>query len=265
MTSHPGAWGLSRACTFQRRAALLVWVRLGDGKDKCLTGTVVYCRCVREGWYLTGVRFGTVQDGRLNPNLCTRKPAPPAKPKAAEKKTPAAESEERPTASRRDRALSVLAAAGATRLMTRETIAKVVTLTASSDHAVRRATIPVLMQMPRQESVLAIIQLLSDANAGVLGDAIDALGKLKATQAIGPLRELLGHKNSEIAVRAAEALGYLEDDGGLQVAIRHLLSDTPLNRRAARAVGAIFGQPFRPTSDGVASARRYLKAKKIIK
>ena len=62
-----------------------------------------------------------------------------------------------------------------------------------------------------------------------------------------------------VAISAAEALGRLGDRRGLRLAAEYLVSDRPLNRRAARAVGVIVGQDFRPNSEGLTAARAYLK------
>ena len=249
---------------FHRRTPILLAVRLQDGKIKYLTGVVVYCRCVREGWYLTGVNFGPVSDERLRPELCTASFEEDEDGSLGAKGRGGASQSEPPnTPTKRDRALAVLASAGTARVMTKRMITKVVALTASRDKVVRRATIPVLMQMPRQDGVLAIIQMLHDANAAVACDAIEAIGKLNAKEAVAPLKDLLKHKDDEVALRAAETLGSFDDRTGLPLAVRILKSDAPLNRRAARSVGVILGQVFRPTTEGVAAARRYLKSKKI--
>ena len=129
----------------------------------------------------------------------------------------------------------------------------------------RQATIPVLMQMAHAGGVLALMQLLDDPHKDVQCDAVDALGKLHATRAIATLQRLLQCDDPDLSPRAAETLGKLGDQSGFRIARDYLVVDTPLNRRTARAIGAILGQPFHATAEGVASARCYLQAKKLIK
>lgn len=165
--------------------------------------------------------------------------------------------------SKREQALAVLAAAGASSSMSKNTVNKVILLAGSPDQAVRHATIPVLMNIPRRDAVQVLVRLLGDVNASIQVDAVDALGQLKATEAIEPLQELLRHEEPEVAIRAAETLGKMDDRSGLGVLARYVRSDTSLNRRAARALGIMLGERFRPNADGVAAARQYLKVNKI--
>jgi HEAT repeat protein len=165
--------------------------------------------------------------------------------------------------SKREQALAVLAAAGASCSISKNTVNKVILLAGSPDQAVRHATIPVLMQIPRGQAVQVLVRLLGDVNPSVQVDAADALGQLQATEAAEPLRELLRHEDPEVAIRAAETLGKMDDRSGLGVLARYVRSDTSLNRRAARALGIMLGQRFRPNAEGVAAARRYLKVNKI--
>ncbi len=147
--------------------------------------------------------------------------------------------------------------------MPKNTVNKIILLAGSPDQVVRHATIPVIMQIPRRDAIQVLIRLLGDVNASIQVEAVDALGQLQATEAIAPLRELLRHEDPEVAIRAAETLGKMDDRSGLGVLTRCVRSDTSLNRRAARALGIMLGQRFRPNPEGVAAARRYLKANKI--
>ena len=52
---------------FARRAAVLVKLSVIPGKPRSLPARVIYSRSVREGWYLTGVQFGPIEDARLRP------------------------------------------------------------------------------------------------------------------------------------------------------------------------------------------------------
>jgi HEAT repeat protein len=231
---------------------------------KHLTGKVVYSRRVSEGWYLTGVKFAALDD-----DVLTR-----AVREGAVNEAPAVDASDRRDADsgrklapvppgQRERALAALAAAGASRVMSRETAAKVISFAMSSDHVVRRATIPVLMQIPGPEGTLALIELLRDPNATVQAEAADALGRLCATRAGEALRRLLRHPDETVALRAAEALGRLNDQSGIRLVARLVRGDTALKGRAARTLGVIIGQPLRATTEGVDAARRYLKANKI--
>ena len=259
-----GGMGFVASEHLARGRPVLVTITISDNKAKHLTGTVAYSRCIREGWYLIGVKFGPV-DGKLTASISQKaaddapSPGGPANEPGREAKTSSMEA----SRGARERAMGVLAAASAARTMSKQTIAKVVMMSISSDHVVRRATIPVLMQITGPEGVMALIDRLNDANATVQGEAAEALGQLRATQAAGDLRKLLRHSDREVALRAAEALGRMDDKSGLRVAARQVHGDDPLNRRAARVLGTIVGQSFRPTNEGVAAARRFVKANRI--
>ena len=251
---------------FQRGDPLGVTILGPDNKDKHLIGKVVYSRYARDGWCLTGMRFGPVDDERLavvaqvGPTVRTTatRRTPPCQAEPADKKDDIQQ-----LVGKRERALAMLAAAGASHVMSKETINKVVTLSMSPDRVVRRATIPVLLQIPRRGATLVLVQMLNDPNPSVQIDAADALGQLRVAEARAPLKELLRHSDHRVALRAAEALGNLGSKDGLRLVARLVRSDEPINRRAARALGVILGQPFRPNNEGVATARRYLKAKRI--
>ena len=260
-----GGMGFIAGEHFVRGKPVLVTITVSDDNTKHLAGKVVYSRCIREGWYLTGVKFGPVDDAKLTASI-SQKAADDAPPPGGPTNEPAREaktSSMEALRGARERALSVLAAASAARTMSKQTIAKVVMMSISSDHVVRRATIPVLMQITGPEGVMALTDRLNDANATIQGEAAEALGQLRATQAIGDLRKLLRHNNKEVALRAAEALGRMDDKSGLRVAARQVHGDDPLDRRAARVLGTILGQSFRATNEGVAAARRFLKANRI--
>ena len=225
---------------------------------------MVYSRRVSEGWYLTGVKFAALDD-----DVLAR-----AAREGALTEAPATDSSDRPgpdsgrkvataPTGHRERALAVLAAAGASRVVSRETATKVISFCMSSDHVVRRATIPLLMQIPGPEGTLALIDLLRDPNATVQAEAADALGQLRTTRAVEPLRRLLRHPDETVALRAAEALGRMNDQSGIRLVARLVRGDTALKGRAARTLGVIIGHPLRATTEGVEAARRYLKANKI--
>ena len=83
------------------------------------------------------------------------------------------------------------------------------------------------------------------------------------TEAAPRLRNLIKDEDSTLALRAAESLGKMDDKSGLRLVTRMLRSDGPISRPAARALGVILGQSFRPNAEGVAAARRYVAAKGI--
>ena len=260
-----GGLGFVSTNHFMRKTPLLATISLSPDKTRHLPGTVVYSRRIGEGWYLTGVKFGPVDDPRLSPDASqTSGTKTASSPSSAGRPVLNGTGQEpKAPAGARERALGMLAAAGAARHMSNELITRVVTMSMSSDHVVRRAAIPVLMQVPGQNGVLAIIDRLDDPNPTVQGEAADALGKLRATQAVDDLRRLLRHGNPEVSLRAAVALGRIGDGSGLRVVARVLQEEGPLGRRAARALGLIVGQPFRANAAGVTAARNYVKTHKI--
>lgn len=246
---------------FRRGVPILVVMPLPGGQVKHLTGSVVHSRPVKDGWCLTGVKMAPLGDQRLlvedvvavtNPESSTPKPQTPTQ---AEPASPA---------SAREQALRLLNESSSSGWrLSQAKIAKVFDLCLSPDHVVRRATIPVLMQIGGQQSAEYLIRFLQDSNTDVQAEATDALGQMRAKEALEPLAELLKGRTEDLALRAAEALGRLGDQRGLRIAAEIVRRDTPANRRAARALGIIVGQEFRPNSDGVTAARRYLKEKKI--
>ncbi len=247
-----------------RKSPLVVTIAVCGGQARQLIGSVVYSRSVAEEWYLTGMDFTPVDDVRLTESSSrgADSKGPPTDSKKQQEVQTKMDNTQAPI-SKRDQALAVLAAAGASCSMSKNTVNKVILLAGAPDQAVRHATIPVLMQVPRHQAVQVLVRLLGDVNSTIQVDAADALGQLQATEAAEPLRELLRHEDPEVAIRAAETLGKMDDKSGLGVLMRCVRSDTSLNRRAARALGVLLGQRFRPNSEGVAAARRYLKVNKI--
>lgn len=251
--------GLLSNVHFRRKSSLLISVAAGEEKFKHLTGTVVYSRAVREGWFLTGLRFGAVDDARLAPGTVGQTPSVDDAPSKASGVGRKSDKPMPDAASRRQQAFTLLAAAATLRTHTRESISKVVMLTLSSDHEVRQATIPVLMQIAGQDGVISLVRLLDDPNPVIQGEAADALGRMKAANAVGALQKLLHHRDDEVALRAAEALGRMNDSSGLRRVVRVLREDSPQNRRAARVLGMLIGREFRPNAAGVAAARKHAK------
>ncbi len=242
-----------------RGQPLLVAIGLPDGKNKELTGKVAYCRRIEDGWYLTGLRFCRIEQALLTHQ---------AYEEALAKRNECASSQESaettadasfPTTSRHEQALKMLAALGKQPLRSPEVAAKVVSMSMWRNHMVRRATIPVLMQVIGKDGIAALIRLLEDSNASVQAEAAEALAQLHVTEAIQPLRVLLQHRDDEVALRAAAALGRLGDTSGVRVIGRVLHTDSHLSRRAAYTLGIVVGKKFRANAEGVAEAREYLK------
>lgn len=256
--------GLGFICPkhFLKNAPLLVTLILPDGQVKRMTGEVVYSRQVRQGWYLTGLKFSRLKDVRL----LGETPAPASsKAKPADKSTGQRKHKTEPAprpepATARDRTLQMLAAVTTVRKPSRATVFNVVKMTMSPDHVIRQATIPVLMHIKGQEAILSLINFLEDPNPHVRGEAAEALGMMRATEAVDHLKKLLRDKSQEVGLHAAVGLFELGDKSGLLLIGSVLRSDSELNRRAARALGIIVGQKFRPNAEGVKAARRYAKS-----
>jgi len=261
----PGGLGFLSPEHFLRRTELLVLVQTSAGNVKRLTGKVVYSRRAGEGWYLTGMRFGPLEGVDLAKDVSAATPStrPPATGAVSRPPRGAPDKTSGPPITKRQRALSVLAAVGAARTHTKESVARVVTLSMSPHHEVRRAAIPVLLQIGGQDGIVSLIGMLDDPNPVNQSEAAMALGQLRATQAVGPLRKLLHHKNRDVLLSAAEALARMEDQSGLSPVLHILRSDISQSRRAARVFGVLIGQDFRPNADGVAAARRYADVNRL--
>jgi hypothetical protein len=254
-----GGLGFVSPTHFQRRMPLLVRLKLKEGQSKELTGCVAYSRVVKDRWYLTGVTFSQVQDPRLVPGQ-----TPATVPTTAAPPVPSQEME-RPTSptSATEETIRMLNAAKSARSLSKEKIGKIIMAARTPNHEVRRAAIPALVQIGGADVVRPLIQLLEDKNATVQAEAADALGQLQDPEGVEPLKRMLKHDADEVAVAAAEALARFKDDSGRRVAVRILRGDTKLTRRAARALGMIVGQNFRPNADGVAAARAYAKKNRL--
>lgn len=281
-----GGLGFVSPQHFIPRTELLVTVTTPDGTRKRLPGVVQYSRPVSDDVFHTGMKFSAIDQRLLagdatggtdrtdktpthaRPPVAAPAPSVPsdtggtttAKPRESSATTAVKVSARVPPG--RTRELQVLAAA-ASCAPSKELASKVIMLSMSPDHEVRRASIPVLMRLVGDDGALSIMVLLDDANSAVRCDAVDALGQLRCVQAVGKLQELLSDNDSELALRAAGALGAMGDTRGLKVVARIVRGDDPLNRRAARTLGLIVGSTFRPNREGVEAARKYLKSRKI--
>ena len=249
---------------FLRRTSVAITVPLHDGRKKQVCGKVTYSRLVREGWFLTGIQFGPVTDKRLT----TAQNGPVAGNGIGDGGREQSKSSPRrptPTKTRtnRDRALATLSAVRIAKSHTREAMTNLAAMSVSQDHVIRKATIPVFLELGNRDGVLGLIGLLKDANSDIQGDAADALGALRAPEATSALKKLTKTGDAKAALRAATALGRLGDRSGLALVVGYLKEGGQHAKLAARALGAIVGQDFRPTRQGVAAARRYAKAEKL--
>ncbi len=162
----------------------------------------------------------------------------------------------------REAALRVLEGASRHGVTSNDTVEKIVRIAGSPDCVLRRATIPALAHVTGPDGYDTLIRLLDDPNTTIQAEAAQALGGLGVGEAIEPLKTLLSHKQPEVALQAALGLGRLGDRSGLPVTIRFLRKDNPHTRLAVRAFGAIVGQRFRSSPEGIAAARRHLKKAK---
>jgi HEAT repeat protein len=233
-----------------------VTLALSSTPPRHLSGSVVYSRRVREGWFLTGLRFGRTQDARLQSETYDQIKAIDVR----EANQRGADAVPDGATTPRERMLRQLLSASVAARTTKEMADKVILASMCNDHVVRQASIAVLLKVGGQQAILSLIRLLNDDNPHIQGEAAQALGLMRASQALKPLRALLRQPDEDIAVRAAEALGRLGDQSGLRLVIRLLLKESQLTRRAARALGAIVGKEFHPNAEGVEQARGYVQA-----
>jgi HD-GYP domain-containing protein (c-di-GMP phosphodiesterase class II) len=162
---------------------------------------------------------------------------------------------------KRNDALQRLAAIAASRKVTREGQRMALLLSTSSDFVVRERSIEVLAGINSPTTREGLFALLGDIHPQIRERAAIAVGMAKITEASMRLRELLCDDVEVVAIRAAGALGQLGDWSGLPLIMRLLKEDGPHIRLAVRAFGDITGQRFTANREGLASARRYLKAK----
>lgn len=237
---------------FARRCGIVVTLSLSGGKVRSLSARVVYSRWLREGWYLTGVQFCAAEDPRLDPRNYSQVVVREAR--FGNEEDPVEEDDKVPS---RQRVLRFLAMVSAAHRRTKTMVAKVVMASMSSDHVVRRASIPVLQSIAGREGLTCLVSMLRDSNSEIQGEAAEALGMMGHPEALEPLQQLLHHEDDAVAVRAAEALARLGSWSGKHVILRLLILEGPVSRRAARALGLLVGRDFRPNAEGVEQARKY--------
>lgn len=248
---------------FVRKSQLCAAVLMNNTSPKKLTGTVVYSRMINDGWYLTGMKFESVADLRLltygDTGDLSNDPSP------ANNETGSATNMKQETnmikGNRHRQLLKMLNSVAVHGTRTRDTINEVLLCSASTNYELRRASIHACMRIPREEAITVLISMLDDSKDEIRSEAAEALGQLSATTAIAPLARLIKNDNPEIALRAAGAMGRIGDKSGISLVINHLESDGPHTRLAAMCFGAIVGHNFRPNSQGIEEARRYMVAK----
>jgi hypothetical protein len=241
---------------FRRSTPLHMMISANANKAKCLTGIVVYSRVVRDGMYLTGIRFAPREIAKLTEDA--KGQDNPIDSKECGQPIGDNLDAHKPEGAR-ERSLRFLNSAATTGISSNNQIDKIVVLSGSDDHEIRRAAVSALMQITSAAGRMGLEAMLRDPNSDIQVEAAEALGNLDARTAIDPLTELLKHKKPEVALRIAAVLGRLGDRSGIAVIRRHLAKNSPHARAAARALGVIVGRQFRLNSAGIAEARLHLK------
>jgi hypothetical protein len=257
--SETGISLISRA-HFARGGPVHIILAMSIGDSRSVTGTVVFSRNVREGWYLTGIRFEPCDDARLKE--CNQKEESTearSGKDTAKGHEPSVENEQQAVVGARDRALRLLHSAASTGVSSKEVVGKIILLSASRDHVIRRASVPALLQIGPPSGSIGLVELLRDPNPEIQVEAAEALGHLRSESAIEPLKDLLAHDDPEIALRVAAVLGRLGNRSGVGIVRRCLAKGSPHARSAVRTLGIITGQRFRLNDAGIAEARRQLK------
>ncbi|MEZ6083990.1 MAG: HEAT repeat domain-containing protein [Phycisphaerae bacterium] len=138
----------------------------------------------------------------------------------------------------------------------------VIALSMSSDKPVRIKAIDVMSTMGARATRSALVDLLHDADAEVRERAILAVGSGKVYEAASALRELLNDPEEKIALNAAGALGQMNDWSGFNFVAKAVEGNGKHARLAVRAFSDITQHRFSSNREGIASAKRYLKAKR---
>ena len=245
---------------FARGGSVHIKLAMSTGVSRGVTGTVVFSRVVRDGWYLTGIRFEPCDDARLTGSDEEEESTEAQSGKHSTKgHEPSVENEQQVVVGARDRALRLLSSAASTGVHSKEGVDRIILLSASRDHTIRRASVPALLQIGPPSGSIGLAELLKDPNPEIQVEAAEALGHMGSESAIEPLRDLLTHDDPEIALRVAAVLGRLGDRSGLGIVRRCMAKRSPHARSAVRTLGIITGQRFRLNDAGIAEARRQLK------
>ncbi|NOX58348.1 MAG: HD domain-containing protein [Planctomycetes bacterium] len=137
-----------------------------------------------------------------------------------------------------------------------------IALSMSGDKPVRLKAIDTMSTMGGRATRSALVELLHDADVEVRERAIFAVGIGKIYEAASALRVLLNDPQEKIALDAAGALGQMNDWSGFNFVARTIEGNGKHLRLAVRAFSDITQHRFSSNKDGIASARRYLKAKR---
>lgn len=248
---------------FARKAQLSARVQVSNSPPRTLTGTVVYSRIVNDGWYLTGMKFESVSDKRLmifEKVVSSSSTIIPVKKPRKSAETMKQEIQ-KSKGDRHSQLLRMLKSVASSGTRSRDKINEVLLCTSSSNYEIRRASVHACMQLPREEAITALITMLEDVKDTIRAEAAEALGCLGGSFATQPLKKLLKSSNPEVSLRAAGALGRIGDQSGLSIIANILQTDNAHTRLAAMCFGAAVGHNFRPNSQGIEEARRYLVAK----
>lgn len=138
----------------------------------------------------------------------------------------------------------------------------VIALSMSSDKPVRIKAIDVMSTMGARTTRSALVDLLHDADVDVRERAILAVGIGKIYEAASALRELLNDPEDKVALNAAGALGQMNDWSGFNFVAKAMEGNGKHVRLAVRAFSDITQHRFSSNREGIASAKRYLKAKR---
>lgn len=256
-----GGIGFISRRQYPRQTELLISIAMPNQSSRRVTAQVVYSRPLRDGWFLTGARFGPIDDDRLARAKLEAKGAPKPKPRGGQSRRAAGSATD--SRSARDMAMALINEVSSGWRITSEKAEKIIAYSGDVDHVVRRATIPVLLHIGGTKAINALLQLLKDTNTDIQAEAAEMLGRMGAHETKDELGELLKSKSELVAVSAADALGRLGDQRGLRVVAECLQTDSEMAPRAARALGVIVGRKFRPNSEGVEAARAYIKRHKL--
>lgn len=139
----------------------------------------------------------------------------------------------------------------------------VAALVTHGDAEIRKELVPVLGKINSRLSRGALATLIADTDRDVCIAAIESAGLLELHEASVKLRKRLQDADASIMLRAAAALSQLGDDSAVAAVVKVVQEDGPHLRLAARTLGTMLGMRFPGNAEGVAAARRYIKAKSL--
>ncbi len=140
---------------------------------------------------------------------------------------------------------------------------KVIALASHADADLRKDLVPILAKINSRPARGAIAGLIVDPDNHVCIAAIESAGLLELHEASGKLHKRLKDSDVTIMLRAAASLAQLGDENATAHVVKVVQGDGPHVRLAARILGTILGQRFPGNAEGVAAARRYIKARSL--